>query len=104
MGRQLEQRRRAEEQNVQRNIQLQGRLQLSQQLARHMSLEERLGIVVNGVSATLPAAQAASLWLYDLTGKQLQPRAWSGYDGDPLLVDRFSSLANLARDVCESGE
>jgi hypothetical protein len=65
---------------VQRNIQLQGRLQLSQQLARHMSLEERLGIVVNGVSATLPAAQAASLWLYDLTGKQLQE--WRGrYDG-----------------------
>jgi len=77
----ITERKRAEEVIQQRHRELATLLEASQRLASHqLDLDELLGDVARSIVKTLPAAEAASLWLYDERRNELVVRAWAGYD------------------------
>jgi PAS domain S-box-containing protein len=77
-------RKRAEEEIKQRNRELATLLDVSQRLASQLDLDELLNTVVHSIVDTLPAAEAASLWLYDERRNELVVHAWAGHDDEAI--------------------
>jgi PAS domain S-box-containing protein len=77
--RDITERKRAEEEIRQRNRELAALLHVSQLLAGRVDLKALLDVIAGAIVDTLPAAEGASLWLYDEQHDCLVARAWAGY-------------------------
>jgi PAS domain S-box-containing protein len=76
--RDLTDRKRAEAEISQRNRELTTLLSTSLRLASRLDVEELLNTIVASVTTTLPAAEMASLWLYDGQRNELIARTCAG--------------------------
>jgi PAS domain S-box-containing protein/putative nucleotidyltransferase with HDIG domain len=102
--RELAERMRAEEEIKQRNRELATLLDVSQRLTGHLNLDELLDAVAGAIVDTLPAAEAASLWLYDERRNELIVRAWAGHDDEAfsgLALSPDTSLVGLVYRSCQ---
>lgn len=84
IARDISEKKRAEGEIRQRNLELETLLNASQRLARRFDLDELLEVVVTSVVESLPHAETASLWLYDPAADQMIARAWSGHPDDSI--------------------
>jgi len=64
----------------QRNLELETLLTISQQFASQLDLDILLEAIPHSIVDTLPAAEAASLWMYDEPRNEMIVRAWAGHD------------------------
>ena len=76
----LTERKRVEAEINQRDRELTSLLDASLRLASQLDIEELLNTIVASVINTLPAAEAASLWLYDEEHNELAAHAWAGHN------------------------
>jgi PAS domain S-box-containing protein len=98
IARDLTDRKRVEAEINQRNRELTSLLGVSLRLASRLNRGELLNAIVASVIDTLPAAEAASLWLYDEERNELVARAWAGHNDDffsGLAVSPDTSLVGL---------
>ena len=98
IARDLTDRKRVEAEINQRNRELTSLLGVSLRLASRLDRVELLNAIVASVINTLPAAEAASIWLYDEERNELAARAWAGHnDGffSGLAVSPDASLVGL---------
>lgn len=96
-------RRLAEEEIRQRNREMTGLLEVSQRLSGRLTLPQLLPAFVQAVVDTLPAAEAASLWLYDERLDQLAVRAWAGYPDEAISGLAVSPQFGLLGQVFRTG-
>lgn len=75
----ITERKRTEEENERRSRELAALLNVSNLLARQLEEDIILEIIIHAVKDLLPAANAASLWLYDDRQEKLVASAWSGH-------------------------
>lgn len=75
----ITERKRTEEENQRRSRELAALLNVSNLLARQLEEDIILEIIIHAVKDLLPAANAASLWLYDDEQDKLVASAWSGF-------------------------
>jgi PAS domain S-box-containing protein len=64
---------------LQRNAEMRALLTVGQRLTAQIDLEERLTTVTRAIVDALPAAEAASLWLFDPNGHELHVCTAAGY-------------------------
>ncbi len=82
------------------NAEMRALLNVGQRLAAQIDLEERLTTVTRAIVDTLPAAEAASLWLFDPDGHELHVCTVAGYaDGI-----NAGAIAPLADQIYRHGE
>lgn len=96
--------KQAEEEIRQRNRELTTLLDVSQRVTSQLDLDESLGAIARSIVETLPAAEAASLWLYDEQRNEMVVRAWAGHDEESVAGLRLSpdtSLVGLVYRTCQ---
>ncbi len=93
--RDITERKRAEEDIRQRNRELATLLDVSQRVTSQLDLDELLGAIARSIVETLPAAEAASLWLHDERRNEMVVRAWAGHDDESIAGLRLSPDTSL---------
>jgi signal transduction histidine kinase len=99
----ITERKRAEEDLRQRNLELETLLTIAQHLPHQLDLDELLDVISDSVVVTLPSAEAASLWLYDEKRRQLVARSWIGYEDETLSGLAFSPEMSLVGLIYRTG-
>ncbi len=102
--RDITERKRAEEEVEQRNRELAALLDASRRLTGRLDLDAVLDAVAGSIVDALPAAEAASLWLYDEESDRLAVRAWAGHDDEAMAGLTVSPDAGLVGLIWRSGE
>jgi PAS domain S-box-containing protein len=80
----ITERKRTEEEIRQRSRELAILLDVSQRLASRLDLDKLLSAIARSIVDTLPAAEAASIWLYDEGRDRMVVRAWAGHDDEAI--------------------
>jgi PAS domain S-box-containing protein len=93
--RDISERRRSEKEMEQRNRELAGLLNVSQKLAGRLRLDELTDAIVASIVEVLPAAERASLWLYDDERDEMAVRAWAGHPDEAIAGLRLSPCTSL---------
>lgn len=98
----ITERKRTEEESQRRSRELAALLNVSNLLARQLEEDIILEIIIHAVKDLLPAANAASLWLYDDRQDKLVASAWSGFTGSELKGLAFSPDVGMMGKVYRS--
>jgi PAS domain S-box-containing protein len=77
---------------LQHNVKMRALLDVGQRLAAQIDLEERLATVTRAIVSALPAAEAASLWLFESNGHGPRVCTAAGY-ADGINTGALSPLA-----------
>lgn len=104
IGQDITERKRSEEALRQRQRELETLLDISRRLSAELNVEELLQSIVGSVVDTLPAAEAASLWLYDEARQRLLPHAWAGHPNSDFEGLSHAPADTLVGRVFSAGE
>ena len=88
----------------QRRRELETLLAVAQQVSGQLDLDILLEQIVQAVVSALPAAEAASLWLYDSKNDDLVPRTWVAHDPKVMTELRLPVRGSLVGQVFLSGQ